>query len=139
MTQQRGNSCECHLLTLIVVALNGEPLQCAILRNEACVAAAPGGPGRKTDIVEVRRLFEIGLGVEENYRELRAGEAEGTLGLNGCEIREFRLRFASKTDLQERRAAFKARAVEGCLPVELLVREIRSLREHESVKVDPVA
>jgi hypothetical protein len=32
--------------------------------------------GRKTDIVEVGRLFEIGLAVEGNYRELRAGEVE---------------------------------------------------------------
>jgi hypothetical protein len=44
MTQLRGrNSSECHLLTLIVVALNGKALQSAILRNEVCVAAAPEG------------------------------------------------------------------------------------------------
>ena len=95
---------EGHLLTLIVVALNGEPLQCAILRNEVLVAAAPEGPGWEAHIVEVRRLFKIGLIEGRHLRELRAGEVEGAVRLDGSEIRELQLRFA------ERGAAFEARA-----------------------------
>ena len=78
------------------MALNGEALQCAILRNEVFVATAPEGPGWKAHIVEVRRLFEIRLVEGGHLRELRAGEVEGAVRLDGSEVREFWLRFATK-------------------------------------------
>ena len=78
------------------MALNGKPLQCAILRNEVFVAAAPEGPGWKAHIVEVRRLFEIRLIEGGHLRELRAGEVEGAVRLDGSEVRVLGLLFATK-------------------------------------------
>ena len=64
--------------------------------NQVFVAAAPEGPGWKADIVEVRRLFEIGLVEGGHLRESRTREVEGAVRLDGSEVCVLGLVFAAK-------------------------------------------